>query len=84
MSQTKIPAVIEFGARVDVPSIRSINEVQDVPLIRVNPRLGLQDHNHGVSLTMNTKDALATIEIALGERGSLDDSDTAVTHDVAG
>lgn len=64
-----MPDVIELGAQVDVPSIRSISERQGAPLIRVNPRLGLQDHNQGVSLTMGTKAALATIEIALGEKG---------------
>ena len=68
-SQAKSPIVIEIGAGIEVPSIRRISEGQGVPVIRINPRDGKLVRSSGVSVMMEAKDALESIELAIEKRG---------------
>ncbi len=68
-SQPKSPLVIEIGAGIDAPSIRSLSENQGFPVIRINPRHGKLVRSSGIGLMMGAKDALESIEIALEKLG---------------
>lgn len=66
MRQVQRPVTIELGAGIQIPSIRRVGEIQDHPLIRINPmhfQLGYE--GTGVSIPMGAKAALTAIAKAL-------------------
>lgn len=57
--------VIECGAGVDIPSIRSLSVSLGSPVIRINPRHPQLPDGGGISLPMDAKKALVLIRDAL-------------------
>ena len=65
MSSVERLVVIELGAGVDLPSIRSISENIGSPLIRINPTHAAIPNDAGVSLSMRALRALEGIAAAM-------------------
>ena len=64
--------VIEIGAGTAIPSVRIFGELQDAPLIRINPTDAKTSADRGVSLPMTGAEAMRGIAAALMHDGFLD------------
>lgn len=65
MNGTTTPVVIELGAGLDIPTVRTFGKVQGAPMIRINTRHAALPEAAGVSLNEGALVALRKIDLAL-------------------
>ncbi|THC40099.1 Sir2 family NAD-dependent protein deacetylase [Massilia sp. Mn16-1_5] len=54
--------VVEIGAGVDIPSVRRMSEVQDAPIVRINPRAPQLGRHPGVAISLTGLEALSALQ----------------------
>ena len=54
--------VVEIGAGVDIPSVRRMSEMQDAPIVRINPRAPQLGKHPGVAISLTGLAALGALQ----------------------
>jgi NAD-dependent SIR2 family protein deacetylase len=60
-AQARDLVVVELGAGVDIPSVRRMSEMQDAPIVRINPRAPQLDGHPGLAISLRAGVALQRI-----------------------